>query len=143
MGGQFVNTTPTFRWDTVLTPAVDPVIGAASYRIKISTDPNFSTQATYNETRETDTNTYTPYQNPYADGTYYWKVCMLDASGNEGTYSEVNTVTKQYPTVNLESPPSGSQIYEVQFENKDFYNRYSRIQIRIHSLLGRQMRTCE
>ena len=109
VGGSIVNYNPTFQWNAVLTPTEQPVIGAPSYRLKVSTDPNFST---IYETRDTDSVTYTPCDRAYADGTYYWKVAMLDANGREGTYSKVMTVTKQYPVTALTNPPSGSELTE-------------------------------
>jgi hypothetical protein len=44
----------------------------------------------------------------YHDGTYYWRVAMIDGNGRMGSYSPYATFTKQYPVTTLVSPLSGA-----------------------------------
>ncbi len=72
--------------------------------MQVSQDANFST--TY-ETIDTTNNCWTPTLG-YHDGTYYWRVAMLDGNSRMGSYSPAVTFTKQYPVTTLVSPVSGA-----------------------------------
>ena len=58
---------------------------------------------TYYETFETFNNCWTPTFG-YQDGTYYWRVAMIDGNGRMGAYSPYATFDKLYPVTTLNSP---------------------------------------
>ncbi len=84
--GTLITTTPTFSWDMVE--------GADSYRLQVSTDPNFGSTM-INIT--TPMNSYTPQDSlPIAD--YYWRVFTYRYPNIENSWSEVLTSTVSLPT---------------------------------------------
>jgi hypothetical protein len=99
-----VRSAPTFCWTPLIAsppgqPQV-PVIAAYQYRLQVSrTDPTFSTKTEYT----TEQSCLTPPEG-YADGTYYWRVAMLDGQGKISSYSNTAVITKQYPMTTLVSP---------------------------------------
>lgn len=89
---------PTLCWLPILEyDDGQPVLAAYKYRVQI----------TYNsailETVDTEQNCYTP-TNGYSDGTYTWRVAMIDGNGRAGDYSPPATFTKQYPITTLVAP---------------------------------------
>jgi hypothetical protein len=101
-----VNYMPTLCWDRLV--AYDegvPVMAAWKYRLQIASDPGFSQIF---ETVDTEQNCYTP-SIPYADGTYYWHVAMIDGSSRASNYTSTAQFTKQYPVTTLLEPISGMQ----------------------------------
>ncbi len=66
---------PAFQWD--------PIPGAASYKVEISQDANFSLPLTY----RTDNTRFTP-TDEMAPGTWYWRVQMLDAEDQPGPFTQ-------------------------------------------------------
>ena len=66
---------PTFRWE--------PISGAASYKVELSQDANFSLTSAY----ETDNTVFTPIDQ-LEQGTWYWRVQMLDAEGQPGPFTQ-------------------------------------------------------
>lgn len=103
-----VHSAPTLCWDPLIKysdkPPYEPILTAWKYRLQVSRDENFST--TY-ESVDTYNNCWTPTKG-YQDGTYYWRVAMIDGNGKVGSYSPSATFTKQYPITTLISPISGS-----------------------------------
>lgn len=97
---------PTLCWTPLVSPTVgNPVLAAWRYRVQVSKgDPTFST--TY-DTILTEQACWTPTKG-YDDGTYYWRVSMLDGQSKEGIYSAPVEFTKQYPVTTLLEPTSGS-----------------------------------
>jgi len=85
-----------FSWPTVP--------GAATYRLEITTDPTFS-QLTYSAT------TIKPQHTPtarLANNIYHWRVIPLDAKGNRGQSSQVQTFTFEWrESPSLLSPLEG------------------------------------
>ncbi len=101
---EIVHYAPSFCWDPLVGyDNGEPVLTAWRYHVQVSTDPTFSN--TY-EWIETNNNCWTPTMG-YNDGTYYWRVAMLDGNNRMGYYSESATFTKQYPITTLISPISG------------------------------------
>jgi len=101
-----VKTTPTFCW-TPLIQSVNsiPVLAAYRYRLQVSKgDPTFSVPLF---TIETEQSCYTPL-NGFEDGTYYWRVSMIDGNYIAGAYSPAAVFTKQYPAAKPLSPVNGS-----------------------------------
>jgi hypothetical protein len=100
-----VNGLPTFRWQPVLVPGEEPRRAAPRYRLMVDDDPNFSTPSTY----DTDATGYTPRKGEkYKDGTWYWKVAMLDSANHLGPYSPPQRFYKEYLPPTLISPAQGS-----------------------------------
>ena len=103
-----VHAAPTFCWDALVgydpgNPAI-PVLTAWKYRLQVSQDANFSN---IYETVDTVNNCWTPTMG-YHDGTYYWRLAMIDGNSRMGSYSPTATFTKQYPITTLVSPVSGA-----------------------------------
>lgn len=107
--GGVVGRSPTLCWTPLIvnSPTDDPILAAWKYRIQVSKDPLFSTIF---ETVDTEQSCWTPtnYTIGYDDGTYYWRVAMLDGDSKPGEYSDYEVLTKQYPTTILVSPLSGA-----------------------------------
>ncbi|MEZ4834868.1 MAG: hypothetical protein R2873_23265 [Caldilineaceae bacterium] len=95
---------PTLEWTAVLTPTSEPFLAAPRYRVQLDIDPNFSNPRSYT----TDTNAYTLAKGEsIGDGTWYWRVAIIDADGKTGTYSPVQQFYKEYMPPNLISPVQG------------------------------------
>ena len=100
---------PTLCWTPLVVSAEGtPVLAAYKYRLQISPDPTFSTPT---ETTDTEQACWTPIKG-YADGTYYWRVALVDGNGRTGDYSPAATFTKQYPAPVQVYPPPGSTLAE-------------------------------
>jgi hypothetical protein len=78
---------PTFIWEPVTTTA------AASYRIEIAQNPQFSPLTDY---KTTDNNRFTPIKK-YAAAQYYWRVAMIDKSGKYGPWTDSVVLIDPYP----------------------------------------------
>src|SRR3990172_7538561 len=103
--GAVVNYAPTLKWQTVLTPAGQPTWSAPKYRVQVANSPTgFGTPF---ESVDVDTVNWTPAKS-YPDGSYYWRVAVLDTGGRPGPFSSVYTLTKHYPLVTLVSPLTGT-----------------------------------
>jgi hypothetical protein len=96
---------PLFQWTAVLTPSVTstpPRLAAPRYRLQVDDELSFQSPA-LNEL--TEATAYTPPKGKaLADGTWYWRVALVDANGNPGPYSPVQRIFKQYPVPRLISP---------------------------------------
>jgi hypothetical protein len=104
--GASIHSTPTFKWQSVLTPTNQPEWAGAAYRLQVADSPNGFT-APYRD-YIVDSITLTP-SDAFPNKTYYWRVAVRDTSGNEGPYSRVFTFTKQYPKTTLVEPIVGGQ----------------------------------
>ncbi len=83
--GSTISSTPTFVWT--------PVDGAAAYRLEVSLYPTFSPTydaVTTNNTRFTPTKIY-------PDGTYYWRVAIIDADNRMGPFNNATIILTEYP----------------------------------------------
>jgi hypothetical protein len=98
---------PTLCWDPVVvnTNGV-PVLAAWKYRVHVSKSPGFSTL--YDDI-VTEQACWTPTKG-YEDGSFYWRVAIIDGNNRLGSFSETAQFTKQYPVTTLSSPVSGSVI---------------------------------
>jgi hypothetical protein len=105
---QVVKRAPTFCWAPILEidPSGDPVLAAWKYRIQISQEPSFSKNF---DTADTEQTCWTPTKG-YDEGTYYWRVAMMDGNNKLGDYSDIISFTKQYPVTELISPISGENV---------------------------------
>ena len=126
--GVWIHELPTFRWEAVLYPSGEPVVSAPCYRLLLDDDPNFSSPI-WGTGNTIDTLSVTPWSNVLGldDGTYYWKVAMIDGAGNPGPYQEAGGVfykTYYSPTLLAASfdpspdlswaPLQGAAYYKVQ-----------------------------
>ncbi len=122
--GENLDDLPTFAISPLLYPDGQPVVDAPRYLLMVDTDPNFSWPYYY---LTLDNNTWTFESGTRMDdGTYYWKVAVIDSRGNQGPYSPVWSFYKAYPRpVPLEydferaprftwAPVEGAGIYQVQ-----------------------------
>ena len=105
---KIVHYAPTFCWDPLIkynevTP-FEPILTAWKYKVQVSRDENFST---IYETITTNNICWTPTIG-YHDGTFWWRVAMIDGNSKQGPYSPPATFTKQYPVTTLVSPVGGS-----------------------------------
>lgn len=101
---------PTFTWAKVLTPTIEPRLAAPRYRLQVASDPNFTSPRTYNTTATS----YTPVKSQsLADGTWYWRVAVLDANDNPGAYSLPQRFYKEYAPPMLLAPPQGGNVISV------------------------------
>lgn len=100
-----VNQQPTFQWSRVLTPTETPIISASRYRLQLAKDPNFSDPAEFT----TASTAYTlAYRESLADGTWYWRVAVYDATKQVWSFSPVQQFYKEYlPPIALQ-PAQGS-----------------------------------
>jgi hypothetical protein len=69
--------TPTFIWT--------PVDGAATYRLEVSLDPNFSPLYDYVDTFNIQ---FTPTKIYAKNATYYWRVAIRDNQGRQGPFTD-------------------------------------------------------
>jgi hypothetical protein len=136
INGQIINEQPTFKWTAVLTPTAQPRVAAPIYRLQVDDDPNFGSPASYT----TQATAYTiPGNKVLYDGTFYWRVAIIDASGNVGTFSAPQQFYKEYLTPSLVSPVGntpftsatsfvwepmpGAAYYEVQLADNALFNK--------------------
>jgi hypothetical protein len=72
--------------------------------VQLDSDPNFSSPRSFT----TDANTYTVVKGEsIADGTWYWRVAIIDANDKSGTYSPVQQFYKEYMPPTLIGPTQG------------------------------------
>ncbi len=101
INGKVINEQPTFKWTAVLTPTSEPRIAAPLYQFQLDEDANFGSPATY----KTQSTSFTiPGHKSLYDGTFYWRVAVVDASNNVGPYSEPQEFYKEYLTPKPISP---------------------------------------
>jgi len=102
-----VSQAPSLCWQPlVVSVGNTAVLAAYKYRVQVGRDLLFSTIF---DTIDTEQACWTPAKG-YADGTYYWRVAMIDGNtpARVGTSSSVAQFTKQYPIPVLIEPASGS-----------------------------------
>lgn len=100
-----VNSQPTFEWSRVLTPTDSPILAAPRYRLQLDKDPNFSKPTEFN----TSSTSYSlVYRQSLADGTWYWRVAVIDANKQVWTYSPVQQFYKEYLPPTPRQPAQGS-----------------------------------
>jgi hypothetical protein len=110
INGAIINEQPTFTWSAVLTPTQMPRMAAPRYRLQLSSDPNFSSPRTFT----TDATSYTVAKGEsLTDGTWYWRVAVIDAKNNVGAYSEPQQFYKEYLPPTLTEPQQGATVSEM------------------------------
>ena len=97
--------TPTFVWSAVLTPASTPRLAAPLYQLQVDNNSDFKSPEIDVATTATS---HTPIKGKsLADGTWYWRVAMYEATGKPGPWSAAQTFNKQYPLLTPIAPSSG------------------------------------
>lgn len=96
-----INFQPTFKWTAILTPTATPRVAAPLYRLQIDKDPNFGDPIVF--TTESTALTL-PKGKSIADGTWYWRVAVIDSNNNVGAFSQVQQFYKEYLTPKLLQP---------------------------------------
>jgi hypothetical protein len=81
---------------------------ARGYHIQVDTEPSF--QAPLLDDQIVDQTTYTAWDRLYPEGTLYWRVQAVDLEGQGLSWSTTQTLTKESPAVQLESPGDGSTV---------------------------------
>lgn len=76
-----------------------PVFAAWKYRVEVSKDPAFSPLY---DNITTEQACWTPTKG-YEDGTYFWRVALIDGKGKQGPFSPSATFTKQYRQPELDN----------------------------------------
>jgi len=101
INNHIINEQPTFKWTAVLTPTTAPRVAAPKYQLQVDDDQNFGSPLKYT----TQSTSFTiPANRSLPDGTFYWRVAMIDASNNVGTFSESQQFRKEYLTPKAVSP---------------------------------------
>jgi hypothetical protein len=100
--------TPSLCWEPVLEADSDdiPVLAAWKYRVQVSRTAAFSTIYDNIDTEQT---CWTPTKG-YDDGTYYWRVAMIDGQGKLGEYTAPAQFYKQYQVTTKVRPAHGAPI---------------------------------
>jgi large repetitive protein len=104
---QFGTTLPdeiTFDWRRALdtnqdamqldSSGIPATVEARQYRIQVATEPSFKTTLI---SELVDQTTYTPYSKTLPEGTLYWRVQVIDGSGNALPWSDTWTLRKESP----------------------------------------------
>ncbi|MBP7687937.1 MAG: hypothetical protein KA765_08520 [Thermoflexales bacterium] len=76
---------PEFEWEMVS--------GAASYRLQVATNPQFTSLAVDAYTNNVN---FIP-TNKLATGSYYWRVAMIDRDGRQGPFNDATLIVDPYP----------------------------------------------
>jgi hypothetical protein len=109
-----VDNQPTFIWATTISDTGELHIAAARYRLQWADNPQFNKPATI----ETEATAFTPAKGQsLSDGTWFWRVAIIDANGKAGPYSDAATFYKTYQMPKTVSPVQGSNLGEtITFE---------------------------
>jgi hypothetical protein len=135
-GGLVINHLPTFTWQPVLTTTGELQMAAPRYQIQWDDDPNFGSPTTVS----TESASYTlPKGKSLADGTYYWRVAVIDADNHAGAYSPAQQFYKEYLPPELVTPQQGGRVdsnmsfawtpipgaasYRIEIADNDSFNR--------------------
>ena len=101
-----IHSQPTLRWTAVLTPSNEPRLAAPKYHLQVANNVQFLNPKIDIDTQAT---AYTPVIGKnLADGTWYWRVALVDSNGRLGPYSPVQSFTKQYLPPTLVAAPGSS-----------------------------------
>lgn len=132
---QVVNAQPTFKWTAVLTPTAQPRVAAPLYRLQVDEDPNFGSPTVFT----TESTAFTlPEGSSIADGTWYWRVAVIDPDNNVGAYSQPQQFYKEYLAPKLVQPGqnsvtsgvtsfewesvAGAAYYEIEIDDDPLFN---------------------
>lgn len=103
----------SFSWDDYLaTNLASPWMGetgnqsARGYHIQVDNEPSF--QAPLLDDQIVDQTTYTAFDRLYPEGTLYWRVQAIDSEANGLSWSAVQSLAKESPAIQLQSPANGA-----------------------------------
>lgn len=97
---------PTFVWTAVLTPSDAPRLAAPLYQLQVDNSEDFKSPEIDIATAATS---YTPIKGKsLADGRWYWRVAIYEATGKPGPFSPTQVFNKQYPLITPIEPISGA-----------------------------------
>jgi len=103
---------PSLCWQPVIVyHDTIPISSSWKYRLQVSQVVDFHTLV---ESIDTEMHCWTP-QSWYPQGTYYWRVAMIDGAGHVGGYNEPALFVLKYPALSLINPVTG-----VIFETPNF-----------------------
>ncbi len=97
---------PTLVWTPILTPTTTARLATARYRLQVDNDNNFGSPW-INETLQATMYT-PPLGKNLDDGTWFWRVALVDAAGNTGPYSQPRQFTRRYELPVLVAPQTGA-----------------------------------
>jgi hypothetical protein len=104
--------------DTALTPPARTE--AYQYRVQVSTTPDFAQLV---DQAVVDQTTYTAYTTTYPEGTLYWRVQAIDATGNNLNWSDTASFQKRSPAPTLAYPVTvNGQLPQVNGTNAFSWN---------------------
>lgn len=100
-----VNGQPTFIWEPTIVNEDGLHIAAARYRLQWDDNPQFNSPTTI----ETEATSYTPLKGQSLnDGTWFWRVAVIDGQNKRGPDSPAATFYKEYLRPETVSPVQGS-----------------------------------
>jgi hypothetical protein len=111
-----VNNQPTFTWAPTISNTGELHAAASRYRLQWANNPQFTSPTTV----ETEATSYTPVRGQsLMDGTWFWRVALIDGGGRVGPYGPTATFYKEYLRPEPLSPVQGSSEAEtITFEWK-------------------------
>jgi hypothetical protein len=114
LDGEAIHQQPVFAWTPVITNTGDLRLAAPKYRVQWDDDPNFGSPVTV----DTESTAYGLIEGQsLLDGTWHWRVAVIDADNRIGAYSEAAAFYKEYQSPTLIAPAQGStQDTDVNFE---------------------------
>jgi hypothetical protein len=105
INGVVVNSQPTFIWTATFSNTGELRIAAPRYRLQWDDNPQFNSPTTV----ETEATSYTPRSGlSLDDGTWFWRVAVIDGDGKRGPDSPAATFYKEYLRPEALSPVQGS-----------------------------------
>jgi hypothetical protein len=109
-----VNNQPTFIWAATISNSGELHIAAPRYRLQWDDNPQFNSPVSV----ETEATSYTPIKGQSLnDGTWFWRVAVIDGNGRRGPDSAVASFYKEYLRPETLSPVQGSSAGEsINFE---------------------------
>ncbi len=136
VAGSGLSRQPTLRWSPILTPTVTPRLAAPSYSVQIANNTAFNKPKINLSTQST---TFSPAKSQnLSDGTWYWRVALVDGNNKIGPYTPPQPFTKEYPSPTLIEPSpdkvvgalptfawhpiDGAAKYKVEYANNSSFN---------------------
>lgn len=107
LDGAIIHQQPVFAWTPVITNTGDLRLAAPKYRLQWDDDPNFGSPVTV----DTESTAYGLVENQsLTDGTWYWRVAVIDADNRVGAYTAPAAFYKEYLPPTLLAPAQGSNV---------------------------------
>jgi hypothetical protein len=105
-----VNDQPTFVWAATISNTGELHIAAPRYRLQWDDNPQFNSPTTV----ETEATSYTPLKGQSLDdGTWFWRVAIIDGNGRRGPDSPAATFYKEYLRPDPLTPTQGSNVSDI------------------------------